>query len=200
MKHALKEWNSTIETLGSGQVIAIWRKGGLEDNPSVLKSFESFNTEQNQFILFPTITHQNTNKVKTTYWNLLSEKSGPNKDNQVKVKYWAEVEEEIEPKSQENLLNISSELINSDEYLISSWNLNQDHKGKILLLRVYKLLNPILIPNAPEYDGCKSWIDLKIDIPKIGSKAVLSYKEFNQKVRLVNSLLEQMQIPQKIPV
>lgn len=190
MRYALKEWGATVETLGQGQIIAIWRKGGLEDTPSVLTPSTEFNIEQKQFVLFPTNTHQNLNKIKREYWHLIDEKSKPNKDNQIRVGYWAEIEGTLEINSLEQLLSISHQLVNTDEHLISSWNLYPDHKGKLLFLRVHKLNNPILIPNSPDYAGCKSWIELKIDIPKIGSKPVLSYKDFNIKARFVKALLE----------
>ena len=183
MKYALKEWNSTIEALSRGLIVAVWRKGGIED--------VSFKVEQKQFVLFPTFTHQDLNKIKKDFWFLFDQIKGPNKDNQIKVKYWAEVEEQIEVKTFDQLLSISSELINSNEYLNSSWNLSPNHTGKILLLRVYSLTDPILITNSPEYAGCKSWIELKIDIPKVGSKPVLPFKEFNRKARLIKALLEQ---------
>ena len=198
MKYALKEWSTTIEALGKGQLIAIWRKGGIEDTPNVKTPFTAFNIEQNQFVLFPTGTHQTLNKIKQEWWGLHDEKASPNKDNQIKVKYWAELEESIQIQLPEQLLNISNELINTNEHLISSWNLYPDHKGKILLLRVYKLSNPILVPYSQDYSGCKSWVELKIDIPKIGSTPVLSFKEYNLKARLIKALTEQPAIPEKL--
>ncbi len=187
MKYALKEWNTTIEALGTGKLIAIWRKGGIEDS--------GFSVEQNPFVLFPTGTHQTLEKIKPEWWSLHSEKATPNKDNQVKVSYWAEVQEIIELQNLEQLISISNELINTNEHLTSSWDLFPEHKGKILLLRVYKLSNPILVPFSQDYSGCKSWIELKIDIPKIGSTAVLSFKEFNAKSRFIKALLGQNNIP-----
>lgn len=191
MKYALKEWSTTVEALGKGRVVAVWRKGGIQDKPSVKKPFESFNVEQDQFVLFPTFTHQNLDNIKKEFWPLHDQSTGPNKDNQVKVKYWAEVEEEIEVETIDQLLNISGQLINSDEHLVSSWNLYPDHKGKILFLRTYSLSDPILVPNSDEYSGCKSWIELKINVPKIGSKALLPFKDFSEKIRLVKALMEQ---------
>ncbi|MBI3591477.1 MAG: DUF1802 family protein [Candidatus Melainabacteria bacterium] len=190
MKYALKEWGTTIEALSKGMVTAIWKKGGVEDNPNIKTPFESFNIEQKQFVLFPTFTHQKPEKVRKDLWSLLDQNTKPNKDNQIKIKYWAEVEEEITVETQEQLLSISSELVNSNEHLISSWNLYPSHKGKLLLLRVYTLSNPVLIPNSPEYAGCKSWIELKVDIPRSGSKPVLPFKEFNRKGRLIKAFLE----------
>ncbi len=195
MKYALKEWNTTIEALGKGQVIAIWRKGGIDDVPNVRTPFESFKIEQNQFVLFPTFTHQNPEKIKNDFLFLFDKSTGPNKDNQIKIKYWAELEGAITIDTQEQLLCVSNQLVNSNEHLMSSWDLHPDHKGKILLLRVYSLNDPILITNSPEYLGCKSWIELKIDIPKVGSKPVLSFKEFNRKARVIRNLLESTLVP-----
>lgn len=190
MRYALKEWNATVEALGRGHVVAIWRKGGIGDSPNVREANESFRVDHKQFVLFPTFAHQDFEKVKKDFWPLLNQKSVLNKDNQVKIKYWAEVEEEIELENTGKLLSISTELVNSEEYLRSSWNLYPEHKGKVLLLRVYSLSNPVLVPNSPEYAGCRSWIELKISIPKIGSKPILSFKDFSHKVRLVKALLE----------
>lgn len=190
MKYALKEWSTTIEVLGKGQIVALWRKGGLEDLPSVKTSFESFSVEQNQFVLFPTYSHQSANKVKKEYLHLFDQNAKPNKDNQVKIKYWAEVLETIEIKTLDELLSISSELINNEEHLRSSWNLYPDHIGKVLLLRVHAISDHILITNQPEYAGCKSWIELKIDVPKANSKAILAFKDYSKKSRLLKSILE----------
>ena len=199
MKYALKEWNVTTEALGSGKVIAIWRKGGIDDKPTVREPNENFNIEQNKFVLFPTFTHENIEKIKREFWYLLEQNKGPNKDNQVKIKYWAEVEEVIEVKSLEKLINASHELANTDEHLITSWNLYPNHHGRILLLRVYLLADPILITNSQDYAGCKSWIELKVDIPKSGSKAVLPFKEFNKKVRLIKALITGREEIQSLP-
>ena len=181
MKYALKEWSTTTEALGKGHIIAIWRKGGLN---------ESFNVHQSHCILFPTFTHQHQEKIKSSFWYLFDQSVQPNKDNQLKIKYWAEIQGVIEIETFDQLLRISNELINTNEHLYSSWNLYQDFKGKVLLLRVYALCNHILITNSPEYSGCKSWVELKIDIPKSGSKPVLPFKEFNRKARLIKNLLE----------
>ena len=198
MKDACKEWSSAREALGKGQIITIWRKGGLEDSPSVRTTFTGFNIEQKQFVLFPTGTHQSLDKIKPEWWSLNEDKTSLNKDNQVKVKYWALVEEAIEIETADQLLSMSNELINTNEHLVSSLNLYPDHKGKVLLLRVYKLTDPILVPYSQDYSGCKSWIELKIDVPKIGSIPVLSFKEFNAKIRFIKALIEQPSIPEKL--
>lgn len=190
MRYALKEWNTTVEALGNGQIVAIWRKGGISDLPSIRTPYESFEVEQKKFVLFPTFTHQNEERIKKDFWFLNSQYPVPKNNTQVSIKYWAAVEEIIQIDKIEILLGLSKGLINSEEYLQASWNQYRNHSGKILILRVYKLGNPIIIMNSPEYSGCKSWIELKIDVPKTNSKAVLSFRDFNAKVRYIKALLE----------
>lgn len=192
MKNALKEWSSIIDTLGKGEVIAIYRKGGLEDQTSSTPSNEIFNVTSNKFVLFPTYNHQALEKIKKEYWTSLNQNAKLSKDNQIPIKYWAEATELIEIDNSEQLLSISSELATTEEHMLTTFNQSPAHKGILIFLRVYELSNPVLITNSPDYSGCKSWIELKIDIPKIRSKSVLSYKNFNQKVRAIKTNLDRV--------
>lgn len=179
MKFALKESNLTIEALSKGLITAIWKSN---------KEYQSFN-EQKQLILFPILINKELGNIREEFRFLSDTQTKPNKDNQVKIKYWAEIENEINIENLDQLLSLSKELIYTDEYLQSSWDLDQ--KGKILILRIYKLSNPILITNSQEYASNKSCIELKVDIPRAGSNPVLPYKDFSQKVKLIKSLIKE---------
>ena len=198
MKYALKEWSTTAEALGKGLVTAIWRKGGIDDNPSIRAKYESFEIKHTNFVFFPTYTHENLEKIKREFYFLYEQSNSVRKEIDIRIKYWAEIHEEIAVEKIDQLLNLSNELVNSTEHLVSSWNLHPSHSGKLIILRVYKLANPIIIPNSEEYKGCKSWVEIKADIPRAGSEAVLPYKEFNRKVRLIKELLKAE--PESIPI
>ena len=186
MRYALKEWDTTIESLGQGRIVAVWRKGGVN---------EIFQVEQKKFILFPTFTHESKEKIKEKFLLPETQNYSPNKDNQIKIKYFAEVYEILEVNTFEELLCISGELIHTKEHLKYLWNLSPNNNGTILLLRVYALCNPILITNSSEYSGCKSWIQLSVDVPKTGSKPVLNFKDFQYKARLIYELLDRLKEP-----
>ena len=191
MKLALKEWNTTIEALGKGLITAVWRKGGIEDTPSIWEKNTTFEVPDKKFILLPTFTHQNLDKIKKDFWPLFNQNHRLNKDSQVLIKYWAELEKEIEIETLDELLNISSQLINSNEHLIKTWETSPLHKGKILILKIFELANPVLITNSFENGGCKSWAQIKVEIPEAKSKRVLRLKELNKKVRFIQALLKQ---------
>ncbi|MBI2996664.1 MAG: DUF1802 family protein [Candidatus Melainabacteria bacterium] len=188
MKFALKEWAVTTEALGQGQVVALWRK----------EPFESF--IQKKLVLFPISSYQDQEIVKKEYLSLYEQSKGLNKDNQVQIKYWTVLEEIINIKTLDELLSISRELVNSEEYLKESWVSYPDHSRKLLLLRIYELEDPILILNSSDFAKSKPWIELKIDVPKSGSRPVLSFKEYSSKVRLIKALLEQAPKQEKVMV
>ncbi len=188
MKKALKEWNTTVETLGKGKIIAIWRKGGIN---------ETFFVPEKRFLLFPTFTHQNLDKIKKEYWEYFNHNHKFEKENQIQIKYWAEVYDEITIEKPEQLQIVTNELIYTEDYINDAINTFPNEKGKLLLLRTYSLLYPVLIPLATEYGGCKSWLDLNIDIPRIKSTPSLNFKDFSQKAKYIKSTLLQT-VPTKV--
>lgn len=200
MKTALKEWNSIVEALGKGQIIAIYRKSGIADKPDMKTSNGTFNIEKERFLLYPTFTHQDLDKIKKSYWEHLNQNHKLGLQNQLQVKFWAEVFEEIPIYNVEQLLSISNELVNSEEYLKLAFDLNPEHIGKILILRVYALNYPILIAESPEHRGCISWIKLNIDIPRIRSKPVLSFKDFNHKLKAIKSMVKENSCNIRLPL
>jgi hypothetical protein len=55
----------------------------------------------------------------------------------------------------------------------------RDKPLHVLVLRVYKLDEPLEIPLLAEYNGCKSWIHLDIQLSEgIGMNPVMSEAEF----------------------
>src|SRR5262245_43178910 len=57
MRTALKEWAVVVDSLGRGDQILILRKGGIAEGP------EGFQIEHSEFLLFPTLYHQQRDLV-----------------------------------------------------------------------------------------------------------------------------------------
>ncbi len=51
----------------------------------------------------------------------------------------------------------------------------------ILVVRVFRLPNPVTIPLLQEYGGCRSWIELKNPVETEGSVPLLTDSEFHGK-------------------
>src|SRR5688572_26950554 len=57
MRIAFKEWALIVDALGSGRQIVIFRKGGISEGRG------GFNVEHPEFLLFPTLFHQQRESV-----------------------------------------------------------------------------------------------------------------------------------------
>ena len=55
----------------------------------------------------------------------------------------------------------------TDDYLKSRFDYNPKKPLYLLLLRVYKLNNPLRLINKPEWVGCKSWIQIDSHDPDL---------------------------------
>ena len=52
----------------------------------------------------------------------------------------------------------------------------------VILLRVYRMEQPVAVPFLPEYRGCTSWVDILEDVPLGQLEPVLSDQEFGRRV------------------
>ncbi len=172
---ALKEWAVTVESLAQGQQILLLRKGGIHEEG---KDFKVIHPE---FLLYPTYEHQREDLLKPQHQpalkRLLTESP---RGETIAFTHWATSEEIIEVSDQEKVDDLSSHHIWTDEYAQSRLRWKPMLPLSIMLLRIYRLEQPVTVPYIPEYGGCTSWVEI---IPKVNLgdlKPVLSDQEFRR--------------------
>lgn len=160
---ALKEWASAIQALESGRQIVILRKGGI------LEETRHFELRNAGFYLYPTFEHQKKHLLKEPYQEQIDiTTAGWYPDNKtVTIRCYAEAVQDIEIFSQEELDRIRDRHIWTDEFAAERLKWKKTQPLHIILLRVYKLVNPIEATIYPDYIGCKSWLDLVL--PQAGA-------------------------------
>lgn len=187
---ALKEWSIICKALEDGNQTILLRKGGI------LEYKKGFEIRQKSFLLFPTLEHQAEEYLQSKYlqtYDLLlrGNKSEyiQNKANTVLVQ--ARIEAIQEFHDHEMLPKLEKYHIWNEKYVNMRMNYNPKKPMNALLLRIYKLPQPISIDVKPEWAGCKSWIDIDIaekygnqfgSIPKMfdQSEPVIKDKEFQK--------------------
>ncbi len=174
---ALKEWAVTVESLAQGQQILLLRKGGIHEEG---KDFKVIHPE---FLLYPTYEHQREDLLKPQHQpalkRLLTESP---RGETIAFTHWATTVEIIEVSDQEKVDDLSSHHIWTDEYAQSRLRWKPMLPLSIMLLRIYRLEQPVTVPYIPEYGGCTSWVEI---IPKVNLgnlKPVLSDEEFGRQV------------------
>jgi hypothetical protein len=181
MMKALKEWATVVKALENGNQTILLRKGGILETTG-------FNVESKKFLLFPTYEHQDNASLKSQYYGYLAEaREDKPKEGTNRITSFAEVVEEHDLDSMEKIENLSSFHIWSDTYIVERMNWMPEKPIKVMFLKVFRI-TPTEVPILPDYQGCKSWIELNVNLES--GKSVLSDAELQQKLsefrRIVN--------------
>jgi hypothetical protein len=179
---ALKEWATVIKALENANQTVLLRKGGI------LESASGFELEAKKFVLFPTYEHQDNASLKSQYYGFLADARETKPKEEInRISSIAEVVEERDISSMEKIEQLSPFHIWSDSYIVERMNWMPSKPMKAIFLRVFKII-PMEIPILPEYHGCKSWIELNVNLKP--EKAILTDAEFSQRLeqfrRIVN--------------
>ena len=74
--------------------------------------------------------------------------------------HWARVEEVLEVSQQERVDDMSPHYIWTNAYAQSWLHWKPRLPLSVMLLRVYRMEQPVTVPVIPEYAGCKSWVEI----------------------------------------
>lgn len=172
---AFKEWAVVIKALLDGKQILLLRKGGIAEET------RAFKLESRSFLLYPGYEHQHKQLLKDDFHGdldtLLSEWN-PN-SGLVSITCRAEVVDDIEIRTQEELDKLNNFHIWTERFSEERLKWKKNQPLHLLLLRIYRLDTPLIIPVKPEYGGCKSWIRLDIENGDLKGKPVMDDKAFN---------------------
>jgi hypothetical protein len=154
---ALKEWDLQINALLAGRQAFLLRKGGI------LESNNQFELEHPRFLFFPTVVHQDPRMVKPEFREGLTQvREEPEK---VEIKAWGEVAKIFEVPSLANdgrkkLESLSDLYIWDAPLLDMRFAYRPEKPLYLVVVRAFKLPQPVTLQNTLDYAGCKSWIPL----------------------------------------
>ncbi|TFE30601.1 DUF1802 family protein [Cohnella luojiensis] len=179
---ALREWAVAVKALEEGRQVIVLRKGGISEET------KEFRLESPEFYLFPSYEHQRPHLVKpeaSEIVNLTQAEADENSDS-VKITSFAEVVEDIEVTDVETLQRLDELHIWTEDYAEERLKWKRTKPLHVLILRVYKLETPQVIPMHDSYGGCKSWLRLE-DVISVPKTPVLADEEFEKQVDAVRT-------------
>ena len=171
---ALKEWATVITALENGDQTVLLRKGGI------LETASGFKVEEKKFLLYPTFEHQDNASLKSQFFRYLADvREQKPKEGTNRITSYAEVLAHADVSSMHKIEELSDFHIWSDSYMVERMNWLPQKPMTAIFLKVYKI-SPREIPVLQEFEGCKSWIDINVNI-NLG-QAVLNETALQQRL------------------
>lgn len=182
---ALREWAVAVKALEKGRQIVALRKGGIAEET------KEFRLESPSFYLFPSFEHQRPELVKPDYRNgvALTREEGESRPGRIAISSYAEVAGDLEVTDSETLGRLDALHIWTGDYAEERLRWKRTKPLHVLLLRVFKLAAPIVLPMREEYGGCKSWLRLEEELPEPSRTPVLDDAEFRARAEAVERAL-----------
>lgn len=182
---ALKEWAVTIKALDEGIQTILFRKGGIHEEG------REFRIEHDRFLLFPTYEHQREESLKDKFRKeLYTILHDLNDTNTLKIRNWATISHIAEITQMAQINALSPYYIWNNDYLYERLKWRPSKPLYMLLLKVYRLLEPKTIEIIPEYSGCKSWVNMRKEFSLVESWPVLDDHEYNQNLKKIKAVLQ----------
>ena len=185
MRIAFKEWAIVVDALGRGEQILILRKGGLREGRG------GFALEHPQFLLFPTLFHQQRESVAAPAQARFDKiiRRFPTPDT-VRIEFFCDVAAWQRVDSLAAAGRLRGQHIWREEVIAGRFDRGKDKRIQALAVRVFRLAQAVQVPMLDRYGGCKSWIELVQEIATDGAAPVLTDAEFNRKLDAFRSALE----------
>jgi CDP-diacylglycerol--glycerol-3-phosphate 3-phosphatidyltransferase len=172
---AFKEWEAIVEALGRGAQIIILRKGGIAEGRN------GFQPRQPKFWLFPTRYHQQWEMTKPELRRYLAA-SPPDKAGEITLRYFAEVTDALYLSTWEQVARLNDAHFWGEEILRERFKYKEKPGMEaglhLLILRVSSINLPHTLAPSPDYEGCKSWIEVPVEWERDIAAHVVRAEEF----------------------
>jgi hypothetical protein len=181
--HALKEWQVAVNALEQGETILLLRKGGIRETGG------KFSVQQDQVLLYPTYEHQQPELLKPDYAGLVQPVESGWHPTEVRIGAWAKITETLAIAQADEIDRLLPFHIWNQRFVTERLQWKPKQPLYALLLQVYRLPEPYIIPYVKSYDGCKSWIELQRAIALNEGYTVMSEGEYQQQARAIREEL-----------
>ena len=171
---AFKEWAVVCAALAAGRQSIILRKGGIHEGR------DGFRVDHREFWLFRTRFHQKpgelVHEARDLYERALTHQPPA---GTVRLSEYAEVTDVVRISDDTALPWLAGLHVLSDATVASRFHYHEPGLFA-LVVRMHRLDEPIDLPDSPHFGGCRSWVDLPVDLSTAGLKPVLDDAEFER--------------------
>jgi hypothetical protein len=180
LQNALKEWSVAVDALVQGQTLLLLRKGGIREVDN------HFQVPHQRVWLYPTYEHQKPHLLKPQWAEQVTPVQAGRHPTQVLIQAWADILYIWTLRNQQSVTSLLPFHIWNEQFVTERFRWKSSQPLHLLLLRVYRLTNPVQINWHSDYGGCRSWLSLKDSLSIEPSKAVLNEQLWTQSVQRIH--------------
>jgi len=177
----LHEWQVCCDALIAGTLSMVVRKGGIHERKGGL-----FAPEHDRFALIPTWLHQDAGRLRNPRG--MPVRPAP-PAGQIPIPGWCEIAQVWRVTDLTRLLALGSELAWTEAELRARFAYRDQPFVFVLALRVWRFPEPVIIPDAPAYAGCRSWIPLLDLVSAQPAVAAMDEATFYSRLSTLNGSL-----------
>ncbi|MDX2243577.1 MAG: DUF1802 family protein [Leptolyngbyaceae cyanobacterium bins.302] len=181
--HALKEWQVAVNALEQGETIALLRKGGIREAGG------HFAVQHDRVWLYPTFEHQKPELLKPEYASQVTPVAPGWHPEVVRIGSWATITDVFQVRDESTVLELLPFHVWNQAFVTERLQWQPKQPIFVLLLRVYRLAPPHLIPYSSSYGGCKSWINLETTLSTETTAAVLDDQTYTDRTTIFQKIL-----------
>ncbi len=181
---ALKEWAGVLEAMRSGEQILLIRKGGL------IEPGGGFQLLSPVFLYYPTYEHQTVNYVDSSYQHFVQEALTRHvAQEHIRFELFAHVILSFQVHNAATIERLSSFHIYNERFTLQRLKWQPEQPLMVVAVRTFQLSEPYMLPKAPHYAGCTSWVTLDTAIPLKGARPILDDPVFEARLAALKRLL-----------
>ncbi len=162
MSVAFKEWSLVCDALRAGTQSLILRKGGIAEGRS------GFQWKHDTFYLFPTHFHEQAAQVLAAPpgWE-------PSETGEHQISLFATLECHAVLDDWERVLALAPWHGWTEQVVRERFDYTGQRALSVGVVRIYRLEQPFVFPDAPGYGGCRSWVNVPAPEPMPAMQPVL---------------------------
>jgi len=184
---ALKEWAVAVKALRDGRQVLLVRKGGISEET------RDFRIQSERFLLFPTYEHQRRDLLQPEFQaDLDAVLAAPRDPSRVRLDTFAELTDLFEVTEPAQVESLAPFYCFSEQYAEERLRWRPRKPLLIMAVRAYTLATPLVLPNRPEFGGCKSWLTLDEDIAPDALTAALDDATYAAQIDAVREALSRV--------
>ena len=181
---AFKEWAAICAALGEGLQTLIIRKGGIDEG------WEGFRVAHQEFWLFPTYQHEAAAGLEQDALPILARAQAQRPpEGMLRIAQYAVVTDVFHVLDEQCLSRLAGQHVWSPRTVGERFSYRRPGLF-VLTVRVYVRREPYLIPDAPHFAGCRSWVDLPLSLVTDDLEPALTDDEFDQRQWQIRHALE----------